>query len=113
MSAFIRGGETVVIKRRTQDGVDDYGNPKWVTTQVVVRDCLIAFGSSDEPAEADRDPIDTSLTLYLPPATVVEPGDVFHLRATDFVKDGSPQEWVSPFDGFPTGVVIKVRRRNG
>lgn len=113
MSSFIRGGETVTIKRRTANGVDEYGNEVWTTTTVKVRDCLIAFGESDEPAETDRDPIDTSLTLYMPPGTVVEPGDVFHLRATDFVKDGSPQGWLSPFDGFPLGVVLKLRRRSG
>jgi hypothetical protein len=113
VSSFIRGGETVLIKRRTQDGLDEFGNPAWVTHTVKVRDCLIAFGASDEPAEADRDPIDTSLTLYMPPGTTVEPGDVFHLRATDFVKDGNPEGWVSPFDGFPLGVVLKLRRRSG
>jgi hypothetical protein len=113
MSGFIRGGETIVIKRRAQDGVDDFGNPLWTTTQITVRDCLIGFGSSDEPVQADRDPIDTTLMAYLPPGTVVEPGDVFHIRATDFVKDGSPNAWVSPFDGFPVGVVISLRRRSG
>jgi hypothetical protein len=112
--SFIRGGETVVIKRKVGTGQrDDFGVPIFTTRNITVRDCLIAFGSSDEPIETDRDPIDTSLTIYMPPGTAVEPGDVFHLRATDFVTDGSAQGWTSPFDQMPVGVVIKVRRRNG
>lgn len=110
---FIRGGEHVIIKRRTQIGVDEYGNERWETTDIHIRDALIAFGSTDEPVEVDRNPIDNSLTLYLPPETRVESGDVFHIRATDFVKDGIAQEWVSPFDSFPVGVVLKLRRRDG
>lgn len=111
--SFIRGGETVVIKRKVNTGdFDDYKQPIFTTRSYTIRECLIAFGSSDEPVENDRDPIDRSLTLYLPPGTVVEPGDVFHLRATDFVRDGAPEAWISPFDQMPAGVVIKVRRRD-
>lgn len=110
---FIRGGETIVIKRRTLVGEDEYNLPEYTTANITVRDCLIAFGSTSEPVEVDREPIDASLTLYLPPGTVIEPGDVFHVRSTDFVKDGDGQEWISPFDGFPSGVVVKVRRRRG
>lgn len=112
--SFIRGGETITIKRKSANGsFDEHGLPIETVSHKTIRDCLIAFGSSDEPVVVDGNPERTSLTLYLPPETVIEPGDIFIIRSTEFVKDGSPAEWQSPFDSFPVGVVVPVRRKRG
>ena len=112
--SFIRGGETIQIKRRSAASEDDYGNTTHSVTTIVVKDALIAFGGSSEPVLTDRDPVDQTITAYLPNGTLVKEGDRFIIRGTEFVKAGSPQNWSSPFGSqFETGVVVPLRRRNG
>lgn len=110
---IIRGSETVVIKRITDTGeVDKYNMPITTQTLTTVRNCLIAFNATNEEVNVSRNPEDAQLTIYMPPGTVIQDGDIFNLRNTDFVKDGMPAEWVSPFP-MTTGVVVIVRKRHG
>jgi hypothetical protein len=111
--SFIRGGETITIKRRSVASTDDYGNPTYTTTNITIKDALIAIGGTSEPIDADRDAVDSSLTLYLPSDTVIQDGDVFVIRNSQWVKNGSSQQWVSPFINFEAGVVVPVRKRVG
>jgi hypothetical protein len=111
--SFIRGGETITIRRRSVASTDDYGNPTYTTTNITIKDALIAVGGTSEPVDAERDAVDSSLTLYLPRDTVVQDGDVFIIRNSQWVKDGSAQQWVSPFVNFEAGVVVPVRKRVG
>jgi hypothetical protein len=111
--AFFRGMETITIVRKSVSGVDDFGNPTFSTTNTTLQNCGIAFGGSDEEVMDDRDPIDTTLTLYLPYGTAIEPDDVFIVRGTKFVKASSPEVWVSPFAIQELPVIQKVRRRDG
>ena len=110
---FFRGNEPIVIKRRSISGYDAWGNETYTTQEILIRDALIAFGSTDEPIDASRKPVDASLTLYLPSGTLIQEEDIFEVRERDFVKDGDPEEWKSPFEGWNLGVVVKVRRRSG
>lgn len=113
--SFIRGGETITIRRRSASGVDDYGNPTYTTTTITVKDVLIAFGNTDEPVDASRDPIDNAITAYLPNGTAVQDGDQFVIRGTNWVKDGDPQTYTNPFSGsgFDGGTILKLRKRVG
>lgn len=111
--SFIRGGETITIKRRSALSVDDYGNKTYSTTTITVKEALIAIGGSSEPIDVARDAVDASLTAYLPNGTQVQDGDIFIIRGSQWVKDGNAQQWVSPFQGLETGVVVPLRRRNG
>jgi N-acyl-D-aspartate/D-glutamate deacylase len=111
--SFIRGGETITIRRRSAASTDDYGNPTYTTTTITVKDALVAIGASTEPIDASRDPIDAKLTLYLPNEVVIEDGDTFVIRNTSWVKDGQGEDWVSPFVGLEGGRVVSVRRRSG
>lgn len=111
--SFIRGGETITIKRRSEADRDQYGNPVYTETTIVVKDALIAIGGTSEPIDPSRDAEDATLTLYLPNGTVIEPGDTFIVRGTKWVKDGMPQEWISPFPAAEAGVVVPVRKRRG
>jgi hypothetical protein len=111
--SFIRGGETITIRRRSKASTDDYGNPTYITTTITVKDALIALGGTSEPIEATRDPLDSKLTIYLPNEVKIEDGDTFIIRNTPWVKDGQSQEWVSPFPSLEGGQIIPVRRRVG
>jgi hypothetical protein len=110
---FIRGGETITIRRRSESGSDDFGNPTYTTTNVIIKDALIAVGGGSEPIDVERDAVDSSLTIYLPSGTVVLDGDVFIIRNSQWVKNGQVQDWVSPFPSSLAGVVIPVRKRRG
>lgn len=110
---FFRGNETVTIVRRTENGVDDFGNPTYTTSTTTVRDCLIGFGNSDEPVDAERDAIDARITVYMPEGTVIEPGDVFNVRNTQWVKDGDPAIWQSPFASWDLPIIVQMRKRRG
>lgn len=110
---IIRGSETVTIKRIVDTGnVDKYNMPITSTVTIPVKNCLIAFGSTNEEVNVSRDPEDAQLTIYMPEGTVILDGDIFTIRNTDFVKDGMPAEWITPFP-ISTGVVVLVRRRHG
>lgn len=109
---FFRGGETVTIKRRTPNAVDEYGNRTFTTTTIVVRDVFIGFSATGEPIDPTRNPVDAALTLYLPNDTAIQDGDRFLIRGSEWVKDGMAQDWVSPFN-FAAGTVVQVRKRNG
>lgn len=110
---IIRGSETVTIKRIVDTGeVDKYNMPITSTQNIIIKNCLIAFGSTNEEVNTTRNPEDAQLTIYMPKGTVIEDGDIFNLRETDFVKDGYPANWISPFP-IETGVVVIVRRRHG
>lgn len=110
--SFFRGNETVIIKRRSANAVDDYGNTTHTLTTITVKGCFLGFGSGSEPVDPTRDPIDTKVTLYLPNGTQILDGDRFVVRNTEWVKDGRQEDWQNPF-GLEVGVVVPVRKRNG
>jgi hypothetical protein len=110
--SILRGGEKVIIKREVStETVDDYGNPIVTTTNIIVKNCLIAFGTTSEPIDVNRNPADIQLTVYMPKGTVVLDGDIFIIRETEFVKNGLPADWKST--NTLHSVVIPVRRRHG
>ncbi len=109
----LSGVETITIHRREQVDVDAHGNPVYERTEVVIGNCLVGFGSTNEPSLVDGDPVDSNVTLYLPHNAEVFDGDEFEIRGELWVKDGDPHAWVSPFAGFDPGVVVQVRRRRG
>lgn len=110
---FMRGGETITIKRRSATATDDYGNPTYSTTTITVKDALVAVGGTSEPVDPARDAADASVTVYLPNGTLIEDGDLFIIRNSQWVKDGDAQEWISPFPAGSAGVVVPLRRRRG
>ena len=111
--SFIRGGETITIRRRSATASDPYGNPTYTLTSITVKDALIAVGATTEPIDAARDPIDAKLTIYLPNEVQILEGDSFIIRNSNWVKDGQAESWVSPFPSLEGGQVIPVRKRIG
>lgn len=111
--SFIRGGETITIKRRSGASRDEWNNKTFSMTTIIVKDALIAVGNTSEPVDPTRDAVDASLTIYLPNGTVIEEADVFVIRGSEWVKNGSAMEWLPPFPTMDGGVVVPVRRRRG
>lgn len=110
---MLTGTETILIQRVTVGtSTNDFGLETETVTTLTVKNCLVAFGSGGEPVSIDRNPVDQTLTLYLPQGTTVEPLDRFFVRGSWWVKDGDAHAWEAPFD-FETGVVVSVRRRIG
>lgn len=109
---ILAGDEPIYIIRKTTTGTDDYGNATFTTSSILVRNALIGLGGTSTPEEISRNPIDASLTLYLPHGTTIQDGDLFDIRGKRWEKDGDPQEW-GTVNGFEVGVVISVRRRRG
>jgi hypothetical protein len=110
--SFFRGSETVVIKRRSANSTDDYGNKTFSLTTITVNNCMIGFDTQNELLEPNREAMDQSLTIYMPNGTQIQPGDRFMIRGTEFILDGNSQNWEPPFN-FNVGVVVKVKKRNG
>lgn len=111
--SFIRGGETITIKRRSATARDAHGNATYSETTITVKDALIAVGTSSDTIDPARDAVDATLTLYLPNGTDVRDGDTFIIRGSKWMKNGAALEWFSPFPAGEAGIVIPLRRRNG
>lgn len=111
--SLIQGGEPIILKRRSVDGTDAYGNPVFETQDIVLRHALIAIGTTSESLDPERDAYDAKVTIYLPRGTEIQEGDRFLIRNSLWEKDGSPQEWISPFPAGSDGVVVPLRRRRG
>ena len=110
---IVRTDEPIVIHRRSHSGTDQYGNPTYTIEEILVRDGLFAWGTTEEPVEVSGEPLEAKLTLYFPYGTVIEDGDEFEIRETMWVKDGEPNEWQQLWPGFEPGVVVGVRRKSG
>lgn len=99
-------GETVTIVRRSKTDTDAHGLPIYAEVSIPVTGVLVAPGGSNEPVLTGADPVDGAFTLYFPAGTVVEALDKFLVRGSEWVKDGTSDDW-------GVGVVVKVRQRNG
>lgn len=110
--SFWQGSETVIIKRRSGNAVDEYGNKTFNLTTITVNNCMVGFTSSMEMNTPEREAVDSSITLYLPNGTAVQAGDRFIVRGVEFIQNGEAQVWEAPFD-LKVGVVVNVKKRNG
>lgn len=110
---MLEGIETVVIRRRTKSGTDEYGAATYTTENITVDRVLVGFDQTDEPVDINGDPQKIGVTLYMPNGTIIEPGDDFIVRGEVFVKDGRAMDWIGPNNGLKPGVVVKVRQSLG
>ena len=110
---IIRGDEPIFIIRKNATGaVDQYGNETATTSEILIRDALFAYNDSSDSNEVNRNPKEAKLTIYLPQGTEVRDGDLFEIRETLWVQDGTPDDW-GIVNNFEAGVVITVRRHRG
>lgn len=111
--SFIRGGETVVLKRRTATSRDEFGNPSYTQTMTTIKNALVAIGTTSDEVDVQRDAVDAQVTLYLPRGIEVQDGDVFVIRGSQWQRAGVAEEWISPFPALDGGIVVPLRKRRG
>lgn len=105
-------GQTIQLVREHTSVIDAHGNPVYTTNTTTLNNVLVAFGNTGEPTDANRSPLDSDLTLYLPAGLEILDGDQFIVNGEHYVKDGIAQNWQS-VTNTPAGVVVNVRRRDG
>ena len=110
--SFWQGSETIIIKRRSGNTVDEYGNKTFSLTTITVNNCMVGLNSTMEANTPERETTDTGITLYLPNGTAVQSGDRFMVCGVEFIQNGEAQVWEAPFD-LKVGVVVNVKKRNG
>jgi hypothetical protein len=110
---IITGNETITIRRKAETGFDQHGLPSFTVTEIDVDNCLYWFGSTDEPVEVMRDPVDANLVLCFPEGTEIVETDEFVLQDNVWVKDGIAMEYPQLWANFVPGVLVNVRRRDG
>lgn len=103
--------EVVTIYRKTETGVDAYGNPTVTETQIKHR-ALVADGTTGTLSEASRTPSDASCSLYLASGTQVLPTDEFEVRGARWLFDGT-QDFRRAYVSGPAGVVVHLRKQRG
>lgn len=103
--------EIVTIYRKTEAGVDDYGNPTYTTTTINHR-ALVAEGTAGTLSEASRTPSNASCSLYMASGTEVLPTDEFEVRGARWLFDGS-QDFRQVYVSGPAGVVVHLRKQRG
>lgn len=109
---MIEGTESVTIIRQDSSTLDAYGNLSFSTFEVVVDGVLIAYNTSSEPVDINRDPVSAMVTLYLPFGTEIFDGDIFEIAGELWVKNGDPATW-PVVNGLVPGVTIGLRRHLG
>lgn len=106
-------GETVIRKRSTGGGVDDYGDPiPGTTTEVPIHGCLVSPRESSELTSNGRAGVIIGLTVYAPPSADVVSTDQVIVRGTTYNVEGEPGLWASPFTG-PRGLQFALERVEG
>jgi len=110
---IIRGNETITIRRKSSSSFDQHGLPVVTETSIEVDNCLFWYGSSNEPVEVMRDPIDGQLVLCFPEGTEILDTDEFIVQGQSWLKDGIVVEYPQLWPGFVPGIIVNVRRRDG
>jgi len=108
-------GEAVTRRRRTQTGVDEYGDPVYTTVDTLLAE-RAAFdpGGSREPVEVGRTATVTNPKLYfrkqwpdiLTTDLVIVRGGVYHVI-------GDPADWKSPYGSGMGGLVVELEQGEG
>jgi hypothetical protein len=91
--SITRGSETVTILRKVSTNtVNDYGHEVDTIETLLVNNCLVAFGSTSEPVDINRNAADIALTVYMPKNTIIADGDIFVIRDIEYVKNENGPE---------------------
>lgn len=111
-------GVTLTIRTGSTSAPDRYGDSTATSpTDTAWGPCAVAPRSSTERADERSPAVITALTIYGPQpgpssaALIVFPSG--HTYEGEWLVDGIPGEWKSPFTGWAPGVEVAVRRASG
>ncbi len=113
--------ETVTLLRRTVVGVDEVGNDRYATEEIAVAGCTVRMaasednvrrgGSAEEPKFGKR--VTTTLTLIMPPGTVVTAVDRLRIRGLLYEVQGAPVVLDDDMADLAGAVEVKAQRVTG
>jgi hypothetical protein len=109
---IVAAGVTATLLTRTKSGTDALGNDVYMTVSTVVDHCIFDPGGSVELVQG-QDMLTTTPMLYLPAGTTVGPIDAVTVNGITYEVDGSPNNYVSPFTGWPAGIAVKLKAVTG
>ena len=113
------GPETVTLIRRGEPtGTDAYNQPTYgPPTEVAIDLAFVEPAGSDEPDEADRQPVLTRANVYVPASARAQlgtaPFDGVRIRGEVFEIVGQPADWSSGWTSWDPGIVLTCLRVAG
>lgn len=105
-------GQTVTLVKRSVTGVDDFGNDVYSETTIDVTPCIIQPSGSTENIQW-TDEVSTTLTVFMPYGTDVDPIDAVEIDGDRFEIQGDVSSWMSPFSGHTSPIQMTVRKVSG
>ena len=107
--------ETVTRVRDVLDGADGYGNPTYVAVESVVQGAVFApEAASSEVDEVGRSTVVSKPTLYFPGSwPAFDARDRVRVRGVEYLIDGDPADWRSPWSAEQGGLVVTLKRAAG
>lgn len=107
-------GEPVTRRRNEQIGEDRYHDPIYGDVDVVLEQTA-AFdpGGSREPVEVGREAVITTPKLYFRESPDLTREDRVVMRGKEYMVEGDPADWRSPWGSDSGGVVVELSRTGG
>ena len=84
MNWGIKGTDTVVILRATEDGVDSYNNPVFSEEEITVNKCLVEYSVSEVNQTLFKDVSNIDLIVHFPVGTKIYENDNFRYLEEDY-----------------------------
>jgi hypothetical protein len=92
-------GQTITLLHRVLAVEhDEFGNDTYDDVPVQVSGCVVQPSGSAEQVQFTEQ-ISTSITVFMPYGTDVQPLDALIINGTKYEIQGIPQQWRSPFSG--------------
>lgn len=108
---FPAGIEVTLLSRVLAGSTDAYGNDAWTSTPTTVLAAFVPAGSTEQVQ--GRDTVTDTDTVYLPAGTVVAATDQIQIGADIYEIVGTPNAWVSPFDGWAPAIEVHLLKVSG
>jgi hypothetical protein len=105
-------GQTVTLIHRVPAGVDEYGNDAFTDQTEDVKLVVVAPANTSEAVQFTEYTSDTYM-IYLPIGTDVSHLDAVLINGNKYEVQGNPQNFISPFSGHNSPVVIRVAGDTG
>lgn len=102
-------GETVTRIREVAGSADVYGNPTMTTVETSFDGAAFAPGGTGVALTVGRELATSSPALYFTSAVDALVTDRWRVRGVEYLTDGIPALWVSPFGGATAGTEIRLK----
>jgi hypothetical protein len=109
-----RGGVTVTYMTVTVAGQDERGNDVYATAETVLPNCAFVPQQTSEATQGAEQVIGNAKIYINPPEGLVPtPLDYILYNGKKYQVDGDSAQWVSPFTGVQSPVMLDLREVTG